>query len=59
LACRLKNSEQPCLVRQHSSASIPILLDEWVSRESDDGRQPAAGFGAGLTTGVSILEWGR
>lgn len=42
-----------------SSASIPILLDEWNKKGKlkKGQRLLMAGFGAGLTWGAAILEW--
>ena len=44
-----------------SAASIPIALDEWVrSGQIQPGHKIAmSGFGAGLTWGAALLEWGR
>ena len=44
-----------------SAASIPIALDEWVrSGKIQPGHKIAmSGFGAGLTWGAALLEWGR
>ncbi len=44
-----------------SAASIPIALDEWVrSGQIQPGQIVASsGFGAGLTWGAAIFEWGR
>ncbi|MBE9066601.1 ketoacyl-ACP synthase III [Leptolyngbya cf. ectocarpi LEGE 11479] len=43
-----------------SAASIPIALDEWVrSGKIQSGHTIAvSGFGAGLTWGAALLEWG-
>ncbi|MBT9313039.1 beta-ketoacyl-ACP synthase III [Leptothoe kymatousa] len=43
-----------------SAASIPIALDEWVrSGKVQPGHKIAmSGFGAGLTWGAALLEWG-
>lgn len=43
-----------------SAASIPIALDEWVrSGKIQPGHTIAmSGFGAGLTWGAALLEWG-
>ena len=43
-----------------SAASIPIALDEWVrSGKIQPGHKIAmSGFGAGLTWGAALLEWG-
>ncbi|ESA33060.1 3-oxoacyl-(acyl-carrier-protein) synthase iii [Leptolyngbya sp. Heron Island J] len=43
-----------------SAASIPIALDEWVrSDKIQPGDKIAmSGFGAGLTWGAALLEWG-
>lgn len=43
-----------------SAASIPIALDEWVrSGNIQPGHKLAmSGFGAGLTWGAALLEWG-
>ncbi len=43
-----------------SAASIPIALDEWVrSGKIETGHKIAvSGFGAGLTWGAALLEWG-
>ncbi|MBX2865031.1 MAG: ketoacyl-ACP synthase III [Leptolyngbyaceae cyanobacterium MAG.088] len=44
-----------------SAASIPIALDEWVRTGKVLPGQKIAmsGFGAGLTWGAALLEWGR
>ncbi|MEM1254305.1 MAG: beta-ketoacyl-ACP synthase III [Cyanobacteria bacterium P01_H01_bin.21] len=43
-----------------SAASIPIALDEWVRAGKIQPGQKIAmsGFGAGLTWGAALLEWG-
>ena len=43
-----------------SAASIPIALDEWVrTGQIQPGHKLAlSGFGAGLTWGAALLEWG-
>ncbi len=42
-----------------SSATIPVLLDEWnrSGRIKEGDRMVLSGFGAGLTYGASILVW--
>lgn len=43
-----------------SAASIPLALDEWVRAEKIQPGDTiaASGFGAGLTWGAAIFEWG-
>lgn len=43
-----------------SAASIPIALDEWVRQDKIKAGDiiASAGFGAGLTWGAAIFEWG-
>ena len=42
-----------------SSASIPILLDEWKKKERLKAGDwiILSGFGGGLTYGASLLKW--
>ncbi|MDE6619284.1 MAG: 3-oxoacyl-ACP synthase, partial [Lachnospiraceae bacterium] len=42
-----------------SSATIPVLLDEWnrSGRIGEGDRLVLSGFGAGLTYGASVLVW--
>lgn len=42
-----------------SSATIPVLLDEWNrgGRLREGDRLVLSGFGAGLTYGASVLVW--
>ncbi|MGG6295436.1 beta-ketoacyl-ACP synthase 3 [Leptolyngbya sp. AN02str] len=44
-----------------SAASIPLALDEWVrtGKIQSGDTIAAAGFGAGLTWGAVIFQWGR
>ena len=44
-----------------SAASIPIALDEWVRQGKIQAGEIIAtsGFGAGLTWGAAIFQWGR
>lgn len=44
-----------------SAASIPLALDEWVRQEKIQPGDVIAcsGFGAGLTWGAAIFQWGR
>ena len=43
-----------------SAASIPIALDEWVRNDKIQlgDKIAMSGFGAGLTWGAALLEWG-
>jgi 3-oxoacyl-[acyl-carrier-protein] synthase-3 len=44
-----------------SAASIPLALDEWVRQGAiqEGDTIVAAGFGAGLTWGAAVFQWGR
>lgn len=63
---RLKQPEEKFLSNIHkrgniSSACIPILMDEEnrAGRFKKGDRIALSAFGAGLTTGAAVLEWGR